>query len=334
MAVIHRVLRSSCLGLIVVVLTALVGLAVPASAWADETATPSATATATATDSAPSPTPGPDEPASPPSAGSPADGPTEGPTAAGPTDGPTTAGPTDSPGADSPSADAPTIDPSASPSITATGATPTGEFTTGPSPALTLTLSCSQPEGALVWADDEVAYELVGANHSGVRLDQVTVTDDLAGVLNVATLDADPVATITHADDTTEPSAATLDETRLTWHGALEAGDTVRLSYTVTIGLVDAATTLRNLAGATWTNPDGATGTTATFEVTNPVNPVAVEGVSSGSDSGSDAGAGETLADTGVGGAASLLAFAGLMLLFGIALVAVRRRPPGDESSE
>jgi LPXTG-motif cell wall-anchored protein len=40
----------------------------------------------------------------------------------------------------------------------------------------------------------------------------------------------------------------------------------------------------------------------------------------------SSSGAPPTLADTGIEGSAMLMAFAGLILLFGIALLAVRRR--------
>jgi LPXTG-motif cell wall-anchored protein len=190
-----------------------------------------------------------------------------------------------------------------------------------PAPAVALTLACDQPEGTLVWADDEIGYEVVGANSGDAALAAVTVTDDLAGVLKAATLDADPVATITHGDGSTESASTSLNGTHLTWAGALDPGDTIRLSYTVTVGLVAKSTTLHNVAAATWVGADGSMQATATAETSNPVNPVAI----AGAHTGSKAGAGKKLANTGVE-ASGMLALAGLLLAFGMALVAVRRR--------
>lgn len=226
MAAIRRVLRSSCRGLIVVLLAALTGLAVPASASADAT------------------------------------------------------------------------------------------------PAVTLTLASDQHVGALVWADDELRYEVTGVNSGDEPIEAVTVSDDLAGVLTAATLDAAPVATITHGDGSTEPATVTLSGTHLTWGGPLAPGDTVRLSYTVIVGLVAKSTTLHNVAEATWVGADGSMQSTATADASNPVNPVAIADAHSGPKSH----ARKTLAHTGVEGDGLLLAFAGLSLAFGMALVAVRRR--------
>ncbi|HEX5336213.1 MAG TPA: hypothetical protein VFW55_10045, partial [Propionicimonas sp.] len=191
-----------------------------------------------------------------------------------------------------------------------------------PAPVVTLTLACDQPEGTLVWADDEVGYEVVGANSGDAPLGAVTVRDDLAGVLKAATLDADPVATITHGDGSSERASASLSGTHLTWAGALAPGDTVRISYTVTVGLVGKSTTLHNVAEATWVGADGSMQATATADASNPVNPVAI----ADTHSGSKPHARKTLANTGVEGAAGTLAFAGLLLAFGMALIAVRRR--------
>ncbi len=189
-------------------------------------------------------------------------------------------------------------------------------------PAFTLALTSGQPRGGLVWADDELGYELTGTNTGDSGLDVVTIRDDLTGVLRAATVEADPVATITHRDGSAELTTAALSGTTLTWTGHLEAGGTVRISYTVTVGLVAKATTLHNVARATWTAADGSTQVSATAEASNPVNPVAIDDSRDGSGGGSTG----TLANTGVEDAASLLAFAGLLLLFGISLVALRRR--------
>ena len=189
-------------------------------------------------------------------------------------------------------------------------------------PGVTLTLASDQHAGALVWADDELSYEVVGVNSGDAPLEAVTVSDDLAGVLKAATLDADPVATITHYDGSTEPASASLSGTHLMWAGALDPGDSVRLSYMVTVGLVAKSTTLHNVAEATWVGADGSMQATATADASNPVNPVAI----ADTHSGSKAHARRKLANTGFDGAAGMLAFAGLLLAFGMALVAVRRR--------
>jgi LPXTG-motif cell wall-anchored protein len=94
----------------------------------------------------------------------------------------------------------------------------------------------------------------------------------------------------------------------------------VRLSYTVTVGLIAKSTTLHNAAEATWVGADGSMQATATADASNPVNPVAIADTHSGSH------ARKKLANTGVDGAAGMLAFAGLLLAFGMALIAVRRR--------
>lgn len=190
------------------------------------------------------------------------------------------------------------------------------------SAAVTLTLASDQHEGALVWADDEIRYEVVGVNTGDAPLDAVTVSNDLAGVLKATALNSDPVGTITHGDGSTEPASVSISGRHLTWAGPLAPGDTVRLSYTVTVGLIAKSTTLHNVAEATWMGADGSMQTTATADASNPVNPVAIADTHSGAKSH----ARKTLAHTGVEGDGLLLAFAGLLLAFGMALVAVRRR--------
>ncbi len=189
-------------------------------------------------------------------------------------------------------------------------------------PAVTLTLASDQHDGALVWADDELRYEVTGVNSGDAPLAAVTVSDDLAGVLKAASLDSAPVATITHGDGSTEPASASLSGTHLTWAGPLDPGDTVRLSYTVTVGLVAKSTTLHNVAEATWVGVDGSMQATATADASHPVNPVAI----ADAHSGPKPHVPRALAHTGVEGAGLLLALAGLLLAFGMALVAVRRR--------
>jgi|BarGraNGADG00312_2_1021985.scaffolds.fasta_scaffold28959_2 LPXTG-motif cell wall-anchored protein len=240
------------------------------------------------------------------------------PTAAGD---PASAPPLAQPGDQATSAESSAAEPSsAAPSSPAPAAT--ADAPEDPVPAFTLALTSDQPRGALVWADDELGYELTGTNTGDSGIDVVTIRDDLTGVLQAATVDADPAATITHRDGSAEPTTAALSRTTLTWTGHLDVGETVRISYAVTVGLVAKATTLHNVARATWTAADGSTQVSATAEASNPVNPVAIDDSRDGSGRGSTG----TLANTGVEDAASLLAFAGLLLLFGISLVAIRRR--------
>ncbi len=191
-----------------------------------------------------------------------------------------------------------------------------------PAPALTLTVTCDHPKGVLVWADDEVGYEIVGASSVDARLGRVTVSDDLSGVLRAASLTGRPTAVVTHPDGSVEKAKARLNGTRLTWTGALAGGDTVRLTYSVTVGLMAKRTTLHNVVKATWVDAESSTQATATAEASNPVNPVAIDA----DHRGSKTGAGKTLANTGIEGSAGVLGFAGALLAFGMALVAVRRR--------
>lgn len=197
-------------------------------------------------------------------------------------------------------------------------------------PGFTLVLHSDLPDGVLVWADDEIGYELVGTNTGADPLDLVTITDDLTDVLTAAVLADDPLATITHADGSSESAALAVRGGRLTWAGQLEVGASVRITYVVVVGLVAEATTLHNVASATWTPADGSSQVTQTAEASNPVNPVAIAGVQDESDAGSD----KTLANTGFSASANLLAFAGLFILLGVALLAVRRSCPARQPRE
>lgn len=308
MAVTRRVLRRAFGGLLSVLLACMASLVVPAVyAVAEPTPSPSAIVEATADVTPPdplaseSPSPGPSsaEPSSPaPSTTEPSS--TE-PTSTEPSSPEPTGGDTWTP--------TPTGPPVGAPTMAAT-------------PGFTLTLSSDQPDGALVWADDEIGYELIGTNTGADRLDSVTISDDLTGVLHAAAVEAEPQATVLHADGSTESEPVILTGDLLTWTGRIEAGASVRIGYVVTVGLVEKATTLRNVATASWILADGTTEVTRTAEASNPVNPVAI---AAGHDS-AHGGSTKTLANTGFSDGLGLLAYAGLSLLFGIALLAVRRR--------
>ncbi|MBC9943181.1 DUF11 domain-containing protein [Leucobacter sp. cx-328] len=77
-----------------------------------------------------------------------------------------------------------------------------------------------------------VTYTLTGENTGATALDPVLITDDLSNVLNNAELTIDPVATIDGEDSVPAP---VVDGTALTWTGSLEVGQSVTITYTVTL---------------------------------------------------------------------------------------------------
>lgn len=108
-------------------------------------------------------------------------------------------------------------------------------------------------DGATVHPGDEIAYTLVAENTGDAPLDPVTVTDDLAGVLEHASLTGSPTATI----DGTATTDPVLDGTTLRWTGALNAGQRVTIEYTVTVHDDASGVTMTNVADATATPPSG-----------------------------------------------------------------------------
>lgn len=117
------------------------------------------------------------------------------------------------------------------------------------------------PSGTAVLAGEKVGYTLLGRNTGAVRLNAVTISDDLSGVLDDAELAGDPTATIVDAV-TGEPvpgasaPAAVITGDRLVWNGPLETGQAVRIGYQVRVRADAAGGTLKNLAAATAV-PDG-----------------------------------------------------------------------------
>ncbi|MCD1572324.1 DUF7927 domain-containing protein, partial [Agromyces mediolanus] len=108
-------------------------------------------------------------------------------------------------------------------------------------------------DGATVHPGDEIAYTLVAENTGDAPLDPVTVTDDLAGVLEHASLTGSPTATI----DGTATTDPVLDGTTLRWTGVLNAGQRVTIEYTVTVHDDASGVTQTNVADATATPPSG-----------------------------------------------------------------------------
>ncbi|MCK2034565.1 DUF11 domain-containing protein [Microbacterium sp. SSW1-49] len=95
--------------------------------------------------------------------------------------------------------------------------------------------------GALVNPGDDVTYTLSIANTGAVASGSFSVFDDLSDVVDNATFDPDSIS-ISPAVGTAAYDAGTR---RLTWTGALAAGQSVQVSYTVTVD-DDAFGELRN----------------------------------------------------------------------------------------
>ncbi|MEV8263614.1 isopeptide-forming domain-containing fimbrial protein [Microbacterium sp. NPDC077057] len=122
--------------------------------------------------------------------------------------------------------------------------------------------------GTAVDPGDVLTYTLTAANTGQTALDPVTITDDLSGVLPYATFNADAVASIAGA----AAAPATLDGTELSWTGALAVGQTVTVTYSVTVSADGVGTVIENAASATATPPGGSTITPPPGVTTNPVN--------------------------------------------------------------
>ncbi|WEK61006.1 MAG: SpaA isopeptide-forming pilin-related protein [Candidatus Microbacterium colombiense] len=109
-------------------------------------------------------------------------------------------------------------------------------------PILTVDKTVDKGDGALVNPGDTVKYTLTITNSGAVASNPFSVSDDLSDVVDNATFD-DASIVVTPAIGSAVFDAAT---ERLTWTGALTAGQTVRVSYTVTVN-DDAHGELRNV---------------------------------------------------------------------------------------
>lgn len=82
---------------------------------------------------------------------------------------------------------------------------------------------------------DEVTYTVTATNNGTddyTEANPAVVSDDLTGVLDDAELDLDSIAATVGGADVAAP---TFDSPKLSWSGPLEAGETVTLTYTVTV---------------------------------------------------------------------------------------------------
>jgi len=120
---------------------------------------------------------------------------------------------------------------------------------------LTVTKTSNPVSGTPVTAKQLISYTLTATNSGDVKLTSATLTDDLSGVLNNATIVASSLAS-------TVGAPPTLTGTTLTWTGDLDVHQTAVITYQVRVNA--AATT-----GATLHNSVKATGQ----DPGNPDNP-------------------------------------------------------------
>ncbi|WP_157543537.1 DUF7927 domain-containing protein, partial [Microbacterium sp. CCH5-D1] len=129
--------------------------------------------------------------------------------------------------------------------------------------------------GTAVATGSTVTYTLVGTNTGETGLDDVVITDDLSGVLSHA--DLKPGATAVVGERTV--AAPVVDGTQLRWTGSLAEGESVTITYSVTVHANAAGATLRNAAVGTATPPGGGTITPPPSTTENPVlTPLALTG--------------------------------------------------------
>ena len=126
--------------------------------------------------------------------------------------------------------------------------TPPPVTTENPVPGFTFAKVSDPATGQAVQPGDTITYTLTGVNTGATTLDPVTVTDDLSEVLAHATLVEDSLTASTG-------DAPTLDGTTLTWTGALTSGQTITITYQVTVNDDATGVVLHNLATATATPP-------------------------------------------------------------------------------
>ncbi len=121
-----------------------------------------------------------------------------------------------------------------------------------------------------------MTYTLTGANTGETALDRVVITDDLSGVLRLAFLRGEVTATVGDR----EVAAPVIEGDELSWHGALRVGESVTITYAVTVRDSAASATLKNVAKAHATAPGGAPITPPASATEHPVlTPLALTGM-------------------------------------------------------
>ncbi|MGF2948852.1 DUF7927 domain-containing protein [Microbacterium alcoholitolerans] len=135
-------------------------------------------------------------------------------------------------------------------------------------PGFTFGKSVDPASGTAVDPGEVLTYTLTAVNTGQTALDTVEIDDDLSGVLEFAEYNGDAAATV-NGETAAEPTVAS--ET-LSWSGSLEVGQTVVVTYSVTVGPDAVGEVLQNSATGTATPPGGETITPPPGTTENPVN--------------------------------------------------------------
>ncbi|MBN6191290.1 isopeptide-forming domain-containing fimbrial protein [Aneurinibacillus sp. BA2021] len=157
-----------------------------------------------------------------------------------------------------------------SPTTPGTPITPPPATTEHPvnEPGFTFAKTVDPATGTAVDPGTVLTYTLTAANTGETVLDPVAITDDLSGVLPSAAYNGDAVATIGGAS----AGAVTVDGATLAWSGSLAVGETVTVTYSVTVTAEGVGTVIENAATASATPPGGSVITPPPGTTTTPVN--------------------------------------------------------------
>lgn len=140
-----------------------------------------------------------------------------------------------------------------SPTTPGTPITPPPSTTEHPvnAPGFTFAKTADPAPGTAVDPGDVLTYTLTAVNTGQTALDPVEITDDLSKVLPYASYNSDAVAVIGG-----QPAGAvSVAGVKLRWSGALAVGQTVTVTYSVTVGADGVGAVLENSATATATPP-------------------------------------------------------------------------------
>lgn len=138
-----------------------------------------------------------------------------------------------------------------------------------PVPGFELTKTSDPASGTTVNGGDTITYTVTATNTGATVLDPVVINDDMAAVLNHAGYNGDAVAVVGDG----ESGDLVLDGTTLTWTGALAVGQTVTITYSVTVNAGAADVVLHNIALGSATPPGLPPITPPPVETEHPVPP-------------------------------------------------------------
>ncbi|WP_146197118.1 isopeptide-forming domain-containing fimbrial protein [Serinibacter arcticus] len=136
-----------------------------------------------------------------------------------------------------------------------------------PVPGFELTKTADPVSGSTVLGGDTITYTVTGTNTGATVLDPVVITDDLSAVLDNAVFNSDAVAVVTDQ----EAAQLVLEGTTLTWNGSLAVGESVTITYSVTVNADAAGAVLHNIASGEGTPPGLPPITPPTVETEHPV---------------------------------------------------------------